>query len=146
MDAIAIGKKRKRKFSLSFFFFLFAARNFRKTILRATATNLKKTKQKNESSMRSTLLCSLVVVCCVVAVVVGTSNPRQVLVGLSVVPNTPRLILGFNITNPSSDANPLAVLSWGTPMEGGINGPIFEVTDVFGNKIPYIGKLVRRSW
>jgi len=66
-----------------------------------------------------------------------------------VIPNTPRLIIRFNVTNPTADVKqpPLSVLKWGTPLEDGmVMGPIFEVRDIHYNQVAYIGKLVRRSW
>jgi len=63
---------------------------------------------------------------------------------MSAVPNTPRLVILFNLTNPSASMD-ASVLTYGTPFEG-IFGPIFEVTDKWDNQIPYIGKVARRAW
>jgi len=61
---------------------------------------------------------------------------------LSIVPG-PGLLLNFTLSNPSEKY--VAVVAWGTPMEG-VMGKIFEITDEDGNQVPYIGKLVRRAW
>jgi len=90
----------------------------------------------------------LVLVALVAAASAGTMrDTRTVYVTLSVVPNTPRLVVRFNLTNPSTKSveAPLNVLTWGTPMEG-VMGPIFAVSDVFGNDVSYVGKFVRRAW
>lgn len=73
---------------------------------------------------------------------------HDVKVTMGVVPNTPRLVIQFNVTNPSS-MEKLSMLSYGTPFEGremGLMGPIFTITDKEGNEIPYVGKLARRAY
>jgi len=80
-----------------------------------------------------------------VVAVVAAMAQSQVKVSMSVVPNTPRLIVRFNATNPYDADMPLSMLTWGTPFEG-VFGPIFRVTDKNGEEIPYVGKIARRSF
>ena len=78
------------------------------------------------------------------AVMYSSATEHILRVQMAVVPNPSRLIIQFNITNPGNQT-PLDVLTYGTPLEG-IRGPIFEVSDLHGNAIPYIGKVVGRVW
>jgi len=81
---------------------------------------------------------------CVLLFVALAAASGELQMTMSVVPNTPRIILGFNVTNPS--AAQVSILTYGTPMEEDLYGPIFEVTDLEGNAVQYIGKMARRRF
>lgn len=90
--------------------------------------------------MKTLLLCLVVLVACV-----ALASARDLSVSMSVVPNTPRLVVRFNLTNPLADS-PATFLKYGTPLEEALYGPIFEVTDLEGNVVPYVGKIARRRF
>jgi len=96
--------------------------------------------------MKQLLLTFFLAFATCLALVHADDPTSMVEVHLDVIPNTPRLILSFSLTNPSLEGDALPVLKWGTPIEG-VMGPIFQVFDLRRNMpVAYVGKLVRRVW
>lgn len=95
--------------------------------------------------MRLKLLVLLVVVSFLFTPTLWADSPAPITAKLDLleVNENDQISVSIKFTLKNESENPIKLLKWGTPFEGEFTQDTFKVT-VNGDKVPYIGKLVKR--